>query len=310
MLLSILFPICAVVLLGYIAVRSQFIETSAIQFLGQFVMKVALPAFLLQALASKSLSEIWHPAYFLGYGGGSILLFICAFLLYRHYFNSNLTHASVLAMGASMSNTGFIGTAILTLLIGSQSAIYLSLTLIVENLIIVALMLILAERGLQSSAKSGWQVYAETVQRLLKNPVILSILLGMLCVLLSFKLPQAIAQVLEMLGKTASPLALFVIGGSLVGMQIKSVNLQSIVLVAFKVLLMPLTIFGILWALDVNREMLFVGTLLAALPMPIAFGIFGQHYGLHEKALAPLVLSTVFGFVMVAILLTQSGKYL
>ena len=58
-LLSILFPICAVVLLGYFAVRSQFIETSAIQFLGQFVMKVALPAFLLQALASKSLSEIW-----------------------------------------------------------------------------------------------------------------------------------------------------------------------------------------------------------------------------------------------------------
>nr|WP_257220050.1 MULTISPECIES: AEC family transporter [unclassified Acinetobacter] len=307
--MSILFPICTVVLLGYFAIRSQFIETSAIQFLGQFVMKVALPAFLLQALASKSLSEIWHPAYFLGYGGGSILLFIFAFLLYRHYFNSNLTHASVLAMGASMSNTGFIGTAILTLLIGSQSAIYLSLTLIVENLIIVAIMLILAERGLQSTTKPGWQLYLETLQRLLKNPVILSILLGMLCVLLNFKLPQAIAQVLEMLGKTASPLALFVIGGSLVGMQIKSVNLQSIVLVAFKVLLMPLTIFGILWALDVNREMLFVGTLLAALPMPIAFGIFGQHYGLHEKALAPLVLSTVFGFVMVAILLTQSGKY-
>ena len=109
-----------------------------------------------------------------------------AFLLYRHYFNSSLTHASVLAMGASMSNTGFIGTAILTLLIGSQSAIYLSLTLIVENLIIVALMLILAERGLQSSAKSGGQVYAETVQRLLKNPVILSILLGMLCVFITF----------------------------------------------------------------------------------------------------------------------------
>ena len=70
------------------------------------------------------------------------------------------------------------------------------------------------------------------------------------------------------------------------------------------------TIFGILWALDVNRELLFVGTLLAALPMPIAFGIFGQHYGLDEKALVPLVLSTILGFVMVAILLTQSGKYL
>lgn len=310
MLLSILFPICAVVLLGYFAVKSQFIESNAIQFLGQFVMKVALPAFLLQALASKSLAEIWHPTYFLGYGGGSIVLFAGAFLLYRHYFSESLTHSSVLAMGASMSNTGFIGTAILTLLIGSQSAIYLSLTLIVENLIIVAIMLILAERGLQSTTKSGWQLYLETLQRLLKNPVILSILLGMLCVFLNLKLPQSISQILEMLGKTASPLALFVIGGSLVGMKIQSLNLQSIVLVLLKVLLMPLTIFGILWMLDVSHEMLFVGTLLAALPMPIAFGIFGQHYGLHEKALAPLVLSTILGFVMVAILLTQSDHWL
>ena len=44
-----------------------------------------------------------------------------------------------------LTNVRASGTAILTLLIGSQSAIYLSLTLIVENLIIVALMLILAE---------------------------------------------------------------------------------------------------------------------------------------------------------------------
>lgn len=148
------------------------------------------------------MAEIWSPAYFLGYGKALILLFMGAFLLYRHYFNSSLTHASVLKDGCiNVKCTGFIGTAILTLLIGSQSAIYLSLTLIVENLIIVALMLILAERGLQSSAKSGWQVYAETVQRLLKNPVILSILLGMLCVFINLKLPQSISQILEMLGK-------------------------------------------------------------------------------------------------------------
>jgi predicted permease len=49
-------------------------------------------------------------------------------------------------MGASMSNTGFMGTAILTMLIGSHAAIYISLTLIIENLLIVALMLILAKR--------------------------------------------------------------------------------------------------------------------------------------------------------------------
>ena len=56
-------------------------------------------------------------------------------------------------MGASMSNTGFMGTAILTMLMGSHAAIYISLTLIIENLLIVALMLILAEAGLHQQQR-------------------------------------------------------------------------------------------------------------------------------------------------------------
>ncbi len=46
--------------------------------------------------------------------------------------------------------------------------------------------------------------------------------------------------------------------------------------------------------------MLYAGTLIAALPMPIAFGIFGQAYGLNEKALTPLMISTVVGFIGVS----------
>lgn len=325
MLTTVLLPICLIVFLGYWAVLRGYVASANLQPLSQFVIKVSLPAFLLQALAGKNLAEIWHPAYFLGYGGGSLLLFVLAYWVCRKVFSQPMTQASVLAMGASMSNTGFIGTAILTLLLGSHSAVYLSLTLIIENLIIMTLMLILAEKGLYQNAldASGQHMpnrsqrlsqqgtlFFSLLKRLLQNPVILAIIIGLSCVLLQLKLPAALAQVLEMLGKTASPLALFVIGGSLVGMKLSSINLQSAVLVCFKVLLMPLTIFGLLWLLDVSREMLFVGTLLAALPMPVAFGIFAQHYGLNEKALAPLVVSTVAGFIAVGLLLSQSAAFI
>ncbi len=213
-------------------------------------------------------------------------------------------------MGGSMSNTGFIGTAILTLLIGSHSAIYLSLTLIVENLLIVTLMLILAERGLQAPGTTGKSILTGTLLRILKNPVILSIMLGILCILLDIQLPELLSSTLKMLGQTASPLALFVIGGSLIGMNLRSLTAFSWFLTAMKVIVMPLLIFSLLSAFDVSREMLFIGTLLAALPMPIAFGIFAQHYGVQEKALPPLVLSTLMGFIVVAVILTQSGYYL
>jgi predicted permease len=123
----------------------------------------------------------------------------------------------------------------------------------------------------------------------------------MLCVVLNIHLPSYLVQALEMLGKTASPIALFVIGGSLVGMSLKAVDLQSVILVGIKIILMPLTIFALLSILpNVSQEMLYAGTLLAALPMPIVFGIMGQHYGLSDKALSALMLSTILGFMLLS----------
>lgn len=309
-LLSILVPICAVVGLGFISARSGFIRPELISAMSQFVMKIALPAFLLQALASKNLQDIWNPQYFLGYAGGSLLLFALSFLICKYAFKANLTESSVLSMGGSMSNTGFIGTAILTLLIGSHAAVYLSLTLIIENLLIVTLMMLIAERGTQQQAQSQSKILQQTLKRICQNPVILSIVAGMGCVIFNIQLPALLSKILVLLGQTASPLALFVIGGSLVAMQLSSIGVLSWVLTGLKVIVMPLVVFAVLYMLDADSEMLFVGTLLAALPMPIAFGIFGQHYGLQDKALPPLVLSTLFGFVVVALILTQAPHYL
>lgn len=97
------------------------------------------------------------------------------------------------------------------------------------------------------------------------------------CILLDVNLPATLDQSLELLGRTASPLALFAIGGSLVGIGITTVNIESVLLATFKVVLMPSVIFTLfLITPNVSREMLYAGTLIAALPMPIAFGILDK----------------------------------
>lgn len=300
MVLDVILPICLLLIFGFFCVKFKFILPEYIKGLSQFVFKISLPAFLLQALARQRLDQIWNPSYFIAYGGGSLLIFAVAFFFYRQYFRCRLTESGVLSMGASMSNTGFIGTAILTMLIGQHAAIYLSLTLIIENLIIVALTLMIAEAGINQHQEKA-QLMKQTFINVVKNPVILSIVFGITCVILKIQLPLYLLQALDMLGKTASPIALFVIGGSLVGMSLKALNLQSVILVIFKVVLMPLTIFILLSLLpNVSQEMLYAGTLLAALPMPIAFGIMGQHYGLNDKALTALMLSTILGFMVLS----------
>lgn len=300
MVFQVILPILILLLMGYVCVLIKLVTPEQIKALSAFVIKISLPAFLIHSLANKNLQDIWHPAYFIAYGGGSLILFFLAFILYRKYFKNSLTHSAVIAMGASMSNTGFMGTAILTMLIGNHAAIYISLTLIIENLLIVALMLILAEAGLHQQ-QNLLPLLKQTFLNLLKNPVIIAILVGMGCILLDINLPTMLDQSLELLGRTASPLALFAIGGSLVGIGITTVNMQSVLLATFKVILMPSVIFALfLITPNVSREMLYAGTLIAALPMPIAFGIFGQAYGLNEKALTPLMISTVVGFIGVS----------
>ncbi|MEW7964487.1 AEC family transporter, partial [Acinetobacter baumannii] len=157
-----------------------------------------------------------------------------------------------------------------------------------------------AEAGLHQQQRL-LPLLKKTFINLLKNPVIIAILVGMSCILLDIHLPSKLGQALELLGRTASPLALFAIGGSLVGIGITAVNFQSILLAGFNVILMPVVIFGLFLLLpNVSQEMLYAGTLLAALPMPIAFGIFGQAYGLNERALTPLMISTIIGFMGVS----------
>lgn len=304
MLTDLILPLLCMLSLGYVSFKWQWVNQALITGLSQFIIKIALPAFLVAALARKNLQQLWLPDYMFAYALGSLLCFWLAFGVYRRVFQATLTQASVLAMGASMSNTGFIGSALMMLLLGTQGAIYLSLSLIIENLCVVAVMLTLAEAG-QHRQMGRRQLIQQTAVKLAQNPIMLAIAVGMVLAALELPLPQGLFIALERVGQTASPLALFVIGAGLVGISLRAIDIKSGVLVSFKLLLMPLCIFALLYGLDASPETLYAGTLLAALPMPISFALFAEHYGMKQQALAPLMLSTVLGFPLLALLLSQ-----
>ncbi|RYL26008.1 AEC family transporter [Acinetobacter piscicola] len=304
MVLSVLLPIFILIFLGYLSVKINLIDKAQISALSAFVIRISLPALLFVALASKDLHEIWYPSYFFVYATVSFLLYLTVFLVFYYFFKHRFRHAAVFAMGGAMSNTGFIGTAILTLLMGNQATVYISLTLIVENVIIVTMVLALAEMGLQQQQNLGL-LLRQTLLKLLKNPVILSVILGLSFAFFQIQLPTQLNQALDLLGKTASPIALFVIGGGLVGLSIQKIDMESVFLVFAKMIMMPLAVFtGLSWMPNVSQEMLYAGTIIAALPMPAAFIIFSQAYQLQDqKTLTPLMISTFLGFVIISALI-------
>ena len=303
MIFSVIFPVFFLLFLGFFSVRIQLLSKEQMTALSAFVIKVALPALLLHALASKNLQEIWYPSYFFVYAGVTALLFTLSFIIGVKVFSNTFTHASIFSHGASMSNTGLLGAAILTLLMGNEAMIYISLVVIIESVFLVPAVLVLAEIGRQNQPNFT-EILKSTFLTLFKNPLFLSVVIWMSCAIFQVQIPHSLDQVFEMLGQTAAPLALFIIGGGMVGLTIQSVNKQTLYLVFSKNICMPILVyFGLNYLTDLDQKMIYAGTLIAALPMPSIFGIFGQIYGLNEKALTPLMISTVFSFIVVSVLI-------
>ena len=300
MVFAVIVPIFLLLTLGYLSVKLQLLSKDNVATVGAFVIKIALPALFLQSLASKDLHEIWYPGYFFVYSGVTLVLYVAAFFVVSQAFKNNQSESAVLSLGASMSNTGLIGT----LLMGQKAMTYTSLVVIIESLLLIPTVLVLAELSRQKQANL-WAILKRTVLTLLRNPLFMGVIIGIGCAILQIRIPRYLDDVLALLGQTASPLALFSIGGGIVGLTLKYVNLQSIYLVMSSNLIMPLLVFlGLTYLTDAPQEMIYAGTIIASLPMPTIFGMLGQAYGLKDQALTPLLMSTIFGFMVSALLIS------
>ena len=303
MVLAVIIPIFLLLALGYLSVKLNLLNKEQTATIGAFVIKIALPALLLQSLASKDLHEIWQPEYFLVYTAATFSLYALAFVLAKRFWLNSFSESAVLALGSAMSNTGLIGAAVLTLVMGQKAMTYLSIVVIIESVLLIPTVLVLAKLGMQKSS-NVIDIVKDTFATLLKNPLFMSVVLGIGLAIFGIKIPKDLDQVLAMLGHTSSALALFSIGGGVVGLSLKYVNMQSWYLVISSNILMPLLVFlGLNYLTHVPKEMVYAGTLIAALPMPTIFGMLGQAYGLSDKTLTPLLMSTIVGFIGTSMLI-------
>lgn len=300
MVLSVIIPIFLLLFSGYASVKLNLLSKEQVSIVGTFVIRVALPALFLQALSSKDLGAIWQPELFYSYIVVTAFVFAIALGILVKHFKNNLSDAAILSIGASMSNTGLLGTAILSLLIGHIALAFTSLIVIIESVFLVPAALFIA--GLQAQNQ---QAVLNTLKNnfinLCKNPLFIGVVIGILCAVFQVKLPHYIDQVFLMIGQTASPLALFVIGGSVAGLTLKYVNQQSLYIVLSSNFIFPILMYLTLrFIAQAPMDIVYVGTLIAALPTPALFGMLGQAYGLNDRAITPLLMSTVIGFIVTA----------
>ncbi len=306
--LAITGPIYLLIALGYVACRLKVFTKGDMRVLGQYVVKFALPALIFTALSQRPMIEILNGRYVLDYAMGSLAVMGVAFAWGRFRQRKSMALSALSALGMSGSNTGFIGYPVASQVIGpAAAAVGLALCMVVENLIITPLTLALADSS--SAAGDKWHhVLGRSLAQLARNPLILAILAGFAVALLRLPIGGVLARTTNMLAMSSTAVSLFVIGGSLVGLQTKGMRRDVSAISIGKLVLHPLAVGLMVWLLPPEDAALRAGAVVfASMPMFGIYPILAQKYGHESFCAAALLLAVVLSFVTISITLWLLG---
>jgi predicted permease len=301
--LSVTLPIFILVLVGYVATRSKIVGKTDIRGLGIFVIKLALPALIFRSLSQRSFTEILNVDFLIVYALASLSVFFLVFAIARLQAGRSATASALQALGSSVSNSGFIGYPVAALVLGPSAVVALAMAMVVENILMIPLALILAE-SCSNEGKTLFVVFSDVARRLIGNPLIIAILAGTVFSLSGFKLPQPLFRAIDMLAMASGAVALFVVGGTLVGLRVKGLVSDVGRIVFGKLFLHPAAIFVALLfvpALDptLRKAML----IFASAPMITIYPLLGLPYGQEEVCAATLMVGTTLSFLTISTLL-------
>ena len=300
-ILNITGPIFIIISIGYLAVKYEIFTKSNVRSLGLFVINFALPALLFKAVSDKDIETIFNLTYFLSYGIGSLLAFSLIFFIIRKG-GSSVEKSAIAGMGSSFSNTGFVGYPIILSYLGSEALVGVALSMILENIILFPVVLAIAEHA-ASGEKKFFPALIKAINNLIKNPIVIAIALGITFSIFKVSLPEPATKVISMFASASGAIALFAIGGVLVGLELKGM-IKKISLVTFgKLVIHPLMVFLVICLLPpFDRVLQVVAVVLACMPM-------GQKYGEEDNCAASLLLATVASFFTITFVIWILNNY-
>ena len=210
--LNIVLPVFLVIGLGWGLRRGGFLADDANAVLTRLVFHVAAPALLLRSAAATPLSHSLQPQVLAVMVGVSLVM---AVAVYAIVFRSRPARRGVIAQGAHRGNLVFMGLPLVYNAWGAEAvgqvAVLVGLMVIVYNMLAV-LVLTLPHRRRGADPVAAW---LDTGRRIATNPLALGSLGGIALSALDVSLPKALGDALDLVGRTALPLALVSVGAGL-----------------------------------------------------------------------------------------------
>lgn len=298
-------PLFALILLGWLLVRTGYLQSSMGDALGEFVFRVAVPVLLFRTIAEATFTDeapwrIWV-AYFAGVAVTWTIAHLTATLVFRRD-----RRVGVLAgVSSAFANTVFIGLPLVANIIGKDGLVAISVLLSVHLPVMMVagtLMMELAERreGIRPP-QSVIAVLFGLCKSLARNPLVIGLVCGALFHLGGVPLQGPGKVIVDQIALIASPAALISVGMALVKYGIRGNVAPAMTMSLFKLFLLPASVYVACRLVGLAPDWTAAMVLTAAVPTGVNAWLLANHFNVgHGLASSTITLTTMAGALSVS----------
>jgi len=317
---AIISPLIFVALLGFICTKTKWLSQDQLNALSKFTFSISIPAFLFYQMSKANFSEQISPQLFAAFYLPVLICYFIAWLISYYFYrdkhhlsntnnptteNKNSATSAVFALGSSYSNTVIVGLPVLLAALGDQviGIVFLIVTFHSAMLFSLTSAIVAQSNAKNSDQKSNLFTF---IIQTFNNPLILSILSGLLVNLLGIDLPDFLQNSLALISKPAISLALFVLGASLAFYPVKSKLKFISIACLIKLILLPTLVFITAnYIFNLEPFIITVLVILSACPTGVnAYLIAITHQHHQETVAGTVVISTLLSIVTVPLWLS------
>lgn len=200
----------------------------------------------------------------------------------------------VLQYATICSNAGFMGNPIVEAVYGPQGLLYASIALI-------PLRVAMWSAGLSLFTKTDSK---SVVKKLLLHPCIIAVYIGFALMFSQVTLPDFLSNTLKSVGGCNTAISMIVIGAILAEINLKDILDKHLAYYSvWRLILIPLIVFGVMTVLHIDPLVTGVTVLLAAMPAGSTTVLLADTYGADSAFASSCVfISTVFSLLTLPII--------
>ena len=297
LILNALVPVAFVVLLGFYAGRSRLINADGARSLSTVVVDFALPCVLFVSIFSFSPKQFENIDYVLTLLIGICLPFFVALFIAMFVWKKPAGEGSLFASNSGFPDMAYFGLPVVLTVLGQQGMLPIIVGNIITSIIVIPIIMAMLNKGQGTGPSPSIGII---IIKTLKQPVVWAPLTGLILVLLGVKLPALMTESLKLIGNISGGLALFTLG-ILLSLLKPRVDLEVVVVVILKNLVMPALVVGLALLFKLDPVLAKGAIIIAACPAATMGAMLSSQFSVaQEKIPGQILASNIIAIVTMA----------